>query len=1291
MTSQLNASLLRLKLLDALRSGDNSKVDSLIRELSNTKVTIQTTDLINLKETILHYAVQVAPLSTIQHLIDQSEAYNLDINSQDADGNTPLHLAAATSRQEVVKYLLSLPNINDTIVNLKKKQPVELCKDLNLAQVMQFERASFVEKLASDLRKYFSNRDFENLENLLVSNPRASELLDINGSDPDTGNTVLHEFIRKDDLQMCDWILKHGGDPFKRDKRGRLPIDLIPNKSDPLRKLLKSASKDQSIMDPVINTNNAIKTGGAPTYKGYLRKWTNFASGYKLRYFVLDQFGVLSYYTNQDDTDNACRGSLNLGFATLHLDSSEKLKFEIIGKNGIRWHLKANHPIETNRWVWTLQNAITIAKDNIKRQKAPANARTSVDSAHTNNESIATSPVSPVVDRFDPPSKSGSRLSLDEPHSESKRHRLLHLPRRKHKKTGSQYSISEFSEAEDNEQASISRSSTFSKKSNKPAPGDSSVNLARFHAEDPSLLPPPTKGEDQSLAYTGSDDFDYDLDDYDTDNDSTYQKENSSEDLQNTGIEDQIATTKRALDVEVTSLLDLFTLASKSEDQKSSDVFEVGIKTLKSIQTLNLKHNTLIQSKEQRFIRRFERQTEVNKLWEQSIKQLESEITKREETLAKYEGKKKLMKKYLTNSGAMSGGATSPGGTRFPLYHALSKESVPTASGTLPENPEVEGTDKPELVNHKLSTSEDAEQVLQEIFQGDSDDEFFDADEFEESGDETQHEDKGLGVAGAVGAGIAGIGAAVGLGAKKGEPKLPELKEEPEEPKEEKPKEVEPKEEKPKEVESKKEELKEEEPKETPSKAAEAQQEAPATEEKAPPSYNQSNSQNKSDIQAVSKEQEEMFRKINEEGSFLGYENPPRTKLSMDEDNRPKVGLWGILKSMIGKDMTRMTLPVSFNECTSLLQRLAEDIEYSSLLDTAAGYDDSTLRMAYVAAFAASEYASTINRIAKPFNPLLGETFEYCRPDKHYRLICEQVSHHPPISACNAESIKWDYYGENAVASQFKGRSFDFKHLGKMFCLIRPDNGVINTKGERVQSETYSWKKVNTSVVGIIMGNPTVDNYGKMEVTNHTTGDVIVVDLKQRGWKASSAYQLSGHVVDRHGKTHWAIGGHWNSKIYAKKVVEQDIDYSKRRDSLLDYNESNQTKATNDPYSGSKFLIWQAAARPKVPFNLTAFAVTLNGVDDKLKPWLAPSDTRLRPDQRAMEDGLYDEASDEKHRVEEKQRAARKERETKNITYEPNWFVKKKHPLTGDAYWEYNGDYWTNRRDKKLADSADIF
>lgn len=1162
MSLQLSASLLRLKLLDSLRAGEEAKVDQLILELKSVKSTVDTTELVKLRETILHYAVQIAPLSMIQHLIE-SKHYPLDINAQDADGNTPLHLAVAASRFNIVKYLMGLPGINDTVSNSERKQPVELAKDANIAQLMQYERAKFVEKSATKLRQYFSARDFKNLENLLVTNTRASELLDINGADPETGNTVLHEFIRKEDFEMCKWILKHGGDPFKRDKRGKLPIDLVSSKSDPIRKLLKSASKDQNIMDPVNSTNNALRTGNAPTYKGYLRKWTNFASGYKLRYFVLDQYGILSYYTNQGDTNNACRGSLNLGYATLHLDSSERLKFEIIGKNGIKWHLKANHPVETNRWVWTLQNAITIAKDNIKRKKTKPPARKS-----NSQESRGSVPKDSV------------------PSEEEKKRRSLYLPgRRRHKSSPSQVSLASFTGSDIDDSTSI-----YSVELNRAnSVGSNQVPLQQI-LELKTLSPDPRLSVD--VPYSVQEDFDYDLDgsvDSDSENNSV-NISHSNEDLTDVS-KDQIYATKRSLKVETDSLIDLFkVLASKAVEEEDQETYAIGLKTLANIQDLIEQFDTYTLIRDEKLLKKIKRQDEVNKLWEASIRQLESEMQKHEETLALYEGKKYKLRKLLESKGL-----SSP---------QVSNEYVSGVFGS--KNAAVSSIVTPDAGKQQEAKEESA--LLEEIFQ-DSDDEFFDADDFDNEGDED----------------------------------VTQTRAEP---------------------------------------STVTSSEAPLGEERA---VEPTKSTEKTRSLAKTDAQLRVLQKIEEEGSYLGYEDPPRKKLAMDEDDRPKVGLWGILKSMIGKDMTRMTLPVSFNECTSLLQRLAEDIEYNDLLTKAAEIPDSTLRMVYVAAFAASEYASTIDRIAKPFNPLLGETFEYCRPDQNFRLISEQVSHHPPISACHAESVKWDYFGENAVDSHFRGRSFDFKHLGKMFCVIRPDEGVEDKSGEIFEQELYSWKKVNTSVVGIIMGNPTVDNYGKMEVQNHTTGDYLVVDMKQRGWKASSAYQLSGYVYDASGKARWVIGGHWNSRIYARKVTGE-VD-SRRRDSLVDAKEVKDM----DPYGGNKFLVWQAAPRPKVPFNLTSFAITLNDLNIKLKPWLAPTDTRLRPDQRAMEDGRYDEASNEKHRVEEKQRAARKRREQNRETYKPNWFIKLKHPVTGDNYWHYNNEYWVKRKNKQLGDSGDIF
>ena len=50
---------------------------------------------------------------------------------------------------------------------------------------------------------------------------------------------------------------------------------------------------------------------------------------------------------------------------------------------------------------------------------------------------------------------------------------------------------------------------------------------------------------------------------------------------------------------------------------------------------------------------------------------------------------------------------------------------------------------------------------------------------------------------------------------------------------------------------------------------------------------------------------------------------------------------------------------------------------YCNLIDSAVGCPDSRERLAHVAAFAVSCYASSQHRTLKPLNPLLGETFEY--------------------------------------------------------------------------------------------------------------------------------------------------------------------------------------------------------------------------------------------------------------------------------------------------------------------------
>ena len=67
-------------------------------------------------------------------------------------------------------------------------------------------------------------------------------------------------------------------------------------------------------------------------------------------------------------------------------------------------------------------------------------------------------------------------------------------------------------------------------------------------------------------------------------------------------------------------------------------------------------------------------------------------------------------------------------------------------------------------------------------------------------------------------------------------------------------------------------------------------------------------------------------------------------------------------------------------------------------------------------------------------------------------------------------------------------------------------------------------------------------------------------------------------------------------------------------------------------------------------YGYTQFALSLNEEDSTIT---CPTDSRKRVDQRLLEEGMVEEASTEKFRLEEKQRAARKSREARKDKWKP--------------------------------------
>ncbi|XP_032436017.1 oxysterol-binding protein-related protein 3-like [Xiphophorus hellerii] len=350
------------------------------------------------------------------------------------------------------------------------------------------------------------------------------------------------------------------------------------------------------------------------------------------------------------------------------------------------------------------------------------------------------------------------------------------------------------------------------------------------------------------------------------------------------------------------------------------------------------------------------------------------------------------------------------------------------------------------------------------------------------------------------------------------------------------------------------------------------------------------------------------------------------------------VSLWNILRNNIGKDLSKVAMPVQLNEPINTLQRLCEELEYSELLDIANQTEDPYQRMVYVATFAISAYTSSYYRAgSKPFNPVLGETYECDRPDKGFRFIAEQVSHHPPVSACHSDSKHFCFWQDVRWKNKFWGKSMEIVPMGTTHVTL-PAFG-----------DHYEWNKVTSCIHNILSGQRWIEHYGEMAIKNKNSNvcQCKVTFVKAKSWN-STVNEIEGVVTDSNGKVVHTIFGKWHESVFQ-----------------------------GDPPSAT--CIWRANPMPveqEQYYGFTQFAVELNELDSSLKPLLPPTDTRFRPDQRLLEEGNIDGAEEQKQRIEQLQRERRRVLQDNSMIHQPRFFKKSK-----DDTWVSNNTYWEQRRD----------
>ncbi|XP_045172406.2 oxysterol-binding protein 1-like isoform X2 [Mercenaria mercenaria] len=392
---------------------------------------------------------------------------------------------------------------------------------------------------------------------------------------------------------------------------------------------------------------------------------------------------------------------------------------------------------------------------------------------------------------------------------------------------------------------------------------------------------------------------------------------------------------------------------------------------------------------------------------------------------------------------------------------------------------------------------------------------------------------------------------------------------------------------------------------------------------------------------------------------------PPKPNYSLN--------LWGIMKNCIGKELSKIPMPVNFSEPLSMLQRITEDFEYSSLLDEAAECEDSTEQLAYVTVFTISSFSTTINRTTKPFNPLLGETYECDRMDDlGWRSIAEQVSHHPPTTCVHTEGKKWTLWQEFTMGSKFRGAYLN----------IVP-TGIAHLVFEK-SGNHYTWRKVTTTVHNIIVGKLWVDHHGEMDIKNHKTGDNCHLKYYPYSYfSRDKPRKVTGVVTDANDAAKWVITGTWDTQMEVAQVLQ--VDESSKRPVFA---------------TGPKRLLWKRVLPPpgsdKMYF-FTQLAIQLNEPEDDV----APTDSRKRPDERHMENGDWDEANRVKVQLEEKQRTKRKKMEAEAEAclkrgeeppcHEPMWFKRSKDEITGEPIYKSTDKYWKCKESQDWTGCPDIY
>ncbi|KAI2626320.1 Oxysterol-binding protein [Xylaria nigripes] len=329
-----------------------------------------------------------------------------------------------------------------------------------------------------------------------------------------------------------------------------------------------------------------------------------------------------------------------------------------------------------------------------------------------------------------------------------------------------------------------------------------------------------------------------------------------------------------------------------------------------------------------------------------------------------------------------------------------------------------------------------------------------------------------------------------------------------------------------------------------------------------------------------------------------------------------------------GADLSRVVLPTFILEPRSMLERITNFMCHPEMLLSIPQIEDPVDRFVAVVKFYLSGWHIKPPGVKKPLNPILGEIFScyWDLPDEtRAYYISEQTSHHPPKSSYFYMAP--DYHlridGTLKPRSRFLGNSAASLMEG-VAVLSLLNRGKDKDKGER-----YWLTQPNMYARGILFGNM------KYELGDHSVvrcpelNLIADIDFKTKGWVSGTYDAIGGTIKDE--KTNqvlFEISGLWSEEMYIK-----------------------------DLRVGKKQMFFDARnAKPSKP---KVRPIEEHHENESMKLW--------RKTAEAVRKTNHELATDEKTRVEEKQREEAAKRTAAGVEWHPQLFRLTKPEVDGSG------------------------